>query len=233
MRLGTDFKNDITSCILGAKGSGKSVLLAIMVYLFPGKCVLLDMLGVYNPEAKRKTAVIPNSYYFLTVKEFIKYYKDIPKNGKCVINMSEYIGEELIQAVDALCKFLMDKKDDIALFSDEAADFMPQQGKTSYWFHQLAKNGRNYGIQPIVFATQRPQSVDKSVFDLCDKFYISKQRAPRTVEYILDIVDAKGDKEMLHTINQLQSRQFLVYDGDIEFMQVPNYPYAFAQRKRL
>jgi SOS-response transcriptional repressor LexA len=81
----------------------------------------------------------------------------------------------------------------------------------------------------VIFATQRPQSVSKSVFDLCDTFYISKQKAPRTIDYILDILDLKGSKDMGAKIRRLQHRQFLKYDDEIKIYTVPEYKYANKQ----
>lgn len=223
-------KNDITTGILGAKGSGKSVLLSYFAEGYNSKIILLDVLGVYNPKSNFKTAIVPHSYYCMDVESYLRMKDKFPKNAKIVISLEKYIDEDLINAVDMLCEQLMEDKESIALLSDEVADFMPNNAKGSKTFHRLVKNGRNYGIKPVILATQRPQSVDKSVFDLCDKFYISLQRAPRTVDYILEILDTAGNKELKKTITGLQKREFLIYDGErIEKWKVPTYKYAFKQ----
>lgn len=225
-----DIEDDVTDCILGAKGSGKTVLLASMVNELDKRCILLDILGVLNPKNDFKSAEIPSSYYVLSVDLYLKHEHAFPDNAKVVIDMSNYYDNELIEAVDKLCKHLMSSKHSIAFLSDEVADIMPQQAKGSTWFHKLVKNGRNYGIKPIVFATQRPQSVSKSVFDLCDKFFISMQRAPRTIDYIVDILDTTGDPEIRQKVVALKKREFLIYDGeDIIQESVPEYPHAYAQ----
>lgn len=221
---------DITNCILGAKGSGKSVLLADTLNQYPGKAVLFDILGVYNPRNKHKTAIVPNSYYCLSGEDFIQNVDKFPAGAKIIISLEHYIGSDLIDIVDKISKLLMERKEPICVLSDEVADFMPQQGRYSVEFHRLVKNGRNYGIKPVEFATQRPQSVNKNIFDLCDKFLISAQKAPKTIDYIIDILDSLGDDNLKSTIAGLQKREFLIYDGvSLERYKVPDYPYAFVQ----
>lgn len=225
-----NIQKDITTCILGAKGSGKSVLLASMLHHYEGRAVLFDLLGVFNPKNSYKTAVVPHSYYCMDVDGFLSNSDKFPAKAKIIISMENYIGEELIEAVDSVCKFLMEHRIKIAVLSDEIADIMPNNARGSNEFHRMVKNGRNYGIRPVIFATQRPQSVSKSVFDLCDKFYISSQKAPRTIDYIIDIVDAVGDENIKQRITALQQREFLIYDGaSLENFKVPEYKYAFKQ----
>lgn len=222
--------NEITTAILGAKGSGKSVFLAEWVHSHNVKSILIDVLGVFNPRNAYKTAIIPNSYYCMNVDNYIDNWDQFPRNAKIVIDVSQYIGDSLIQAMNKLCDHILKNKTDCAFLSDEIADIMPQMGKGSDSFHRLVKNGRNFGIRPVMFATQRPQSVNKSVFDLCDTFYVSSQKAPRTIDYILDILDSSGDHEMRSRITKLKQREFLRFDGDeITNYTVPKYKYAFKQ----
>ena len=221
---------DITTAILGAKGSGKTVLLASMLHNYNDKAILFDTLGVLNPRNKFKTAVIPRSYYCINGESFLENIDKFPSKAKIVVSLEDYINNDIIDIVDSISKELMNRKENIALLSDEIADIMPNNAKGSTEFHRLVKNGRNYGIKPVVFATQRPQSVSKAIFDLCDKFYISTQRAPRTVDYILDILDTTGDDNMKQTITGLQHREFLIYDGaNIKKYKVPYYKYSYSQ----
>jgi hypothetical protein len=224
-----NIQRDITTCILGAKGSGKSVLLAAMLHNYKGKAVLFDLLGVFNPKNSFKTAIVPHSYYCTDVDSFLSNFKHFPDNAKIIVSLENYLGDELIQAVDSICKFLMDNRTKIAVLSDEIADIMPNNARGSKEFHRMVKNGRNYGIRPVIFATQRPQSVSKSIFDLCDKFYISSQKAPRTIDYIIDILDTVGNDDIKQRITALQQREFLIYDGDLRRYKVPFYKYAFKQ----
>lgn len=221
---------EITTCILGAKNSGKSVFLAHLLNQSTEKCILIDVLGVFNPRNEYKTAIVPNSYYCTNVDNYIDNYDKFPANAKIIIDVSEYIGNDLINAVDKLSDHIMQKKTKCCFMSDEIADIIPQDAKGSHGFHKAVKNGRNFGIRPIIFATQRPQSVNKKVFDLCDTFYVSSQKAPRTVEYILEILDASGNHEMRSRITRLKQREFLRFDGDvITDFKVPEYKYAFKQ----
>lgn len=222
------FENDITSAILAAKGSGKTVMLATMLNRLP-KGILFDMLGVLNPRSNFKTAIIPNSAYFTSVNAFISGHRKVPEK-KYVINLSDYLGESLINATDTLCDYIMGSFPYYPVLVDEVADIIPQAGQISYSFHRMVKNGRNYGIRPIIFASQRPQNVNKNVLDLCDNFYVSMQRAPRSIEYILDIIDQKGSDEMASQIRQLDKREFIKFDGrNLTKFRVPTYKFAFKQ----
>jgi len=223
------FEGSHTSAILAAKGQGKSVMLASALNDMDAG-ILLDTIGVYNPRSPYKTAIIPGSTYFTTPEAFLRHalkHKGVPK--KSVINLSEYVGEDLITHVNRLSDYLY-LKVPMPVLADEVADIMPQQGKGSLRFLTLVKNGRNHRISPVVFATQRPQNMDKNVFDLCDTFYVSMQRAPRTKEYIADLVGLKGDREFMASLGRLKPREFLKYDGDeITNFKVPNYRWAFGQ----
>ena len=222
-----DFKKIITGCILGAKGSGKSVFLADLSNTLGKGCILIDVLGVYNPKNAFKTAIVPNSFYVSGVDLFINNFKNgnITIRDTVVIDVSKSIGQELIEEIDKLSSFLMDSKLGFALLSDEVADFMSQTASYSKEFHRLVKNGRNYGIRPVIFATQRPQSVRKEIFDLCDTFFISSQKAPATIDYIERLVQ----KPIAAEIARLEQREFLIYDGELNNYKVPSYKWAFRQ----
>lgn len=218
--------NDITTAILGSKGSGKSVLLAMMANEQTTNVILCDMLGVYNPRNSFKTAIVPNSYYCLSVQLYIDNYRKLPLIHKAVIDFSE--SDNVINDMDLLSSFIMKHKKKTTFLCDEIADVLPNMAKGSIELTKMIKNGRNYGIKPVVIATQRPQSVSKNVFDLCDRFLISKQKAPRTIDYILDIIELSGDNVSKETISNLQPRQF--YDTNTnKIILVDTYKYAFKQ----
>lgn len=223
-------KNVITGCILGAKGSGKSVFLAKMLNDTNKKMILFDILGVFNPRAKFRTAVIPNSYYVMDVDSLLDNFDKFPRNAKIVLNCENYINDELIDVFDRVSNFLMNRKQPIGVLSDEIADVMANMSNGSKQFHRLVKNGRNYGIKPVIFATQRPQSVSKNIFDLCDVFFISKQTAPRTIEYIKNILDVSGDTKMEKQITNLKTREFLITNGNsVQKYTVPYWKYCNPQ----
>ena len=225
------FEEDITSAILAAKGSGKSVMLASMANQVK-KGILIDTIGVFDPRSNFKTAVVPNSFYFTSPSSYLDFVESEEKTpNKAVISFGNLIGDEVTEEADKLFSFLYRNVYNMPVFLDEMADIMPLAGKGSVEFHRFVKNGRNHGNRPVIFATQRPQSVSKSVFDLCDNFYISMQRAPRTIEYVLDVLDEKGNDEMKAKIKNLKPRHFLKYDGlNIKDFTVPEYKYAFKQR---
>jgi len=224
------YDTGITTCVLGAKGSGKSVMLADMALQRTETTFLIDVLGVYNPRNNYKTAVIPHSYYVVGVDNYIRISEKYPVGAKIVIDFSEYFDDSLIEAMDSLCNHILTKHIKCAFISDEIADYMPESARGSRACHRLIKNGRNFGVKPAIIATQRPQSVNKKIFDLCDVFYISQQRAPRTIDYILDIIDRRGDKAMKTEISKLKPREFFRYDGEsLEKIRMREYPYAFKQ----
>jgi hypothetical protein len=224
------FKDDITSCVLAAKGSGKSVMLASMASELKS-AILIDTIGVYNPRSNYKTAVLPNSFYFMSPDAYLDFIREEHKTPKkAVINFGNFIGDEVTEEADKLFSFIYKNVFDMPVFVDEMADIMPLAGRGSAEFHRFVKNGRNHGNRPVIFATQRPQSVSKQIFDLCDNFYISMQRAPRTIEYVLDVIDRKNDESMKAKIKSLKPRHFLKYDGvNLSDFTVPTYKYAFKQ----
>lgn len=225
-----EFKSDITSAIIAAKGSGKSVMLASMLNSMD-RGILIDTIGVFNPKSEFKTAVIPNSTYFTKPElfiEFVRKNKKAPK--KTVINFGDLIGDEVIENADIVFSFIYQNIPHMPVLIDEVADIMPLMGIGSSEFHRLVKNGRNHGNKPVIFCTQRPQNMSKQVFDLCDNFYISMQRAPRTIDYIIDLCDKKGEDSFKQQIKNLKQRHFLKYSGqDTIDITVPTYRYAFKQ----
>lgn len=218
-------EKEITVSIIAAKGQGKSVFLASELNKLK-KGILIDTIGVFDPRSRFKTAVVPNSSYFETPTAYINTKK---KPKKSVIDFSRFIGNEVIKEMDTLAAYIYQNVPNMPVLIDEVADIMPLQGGSKE-LHRLIKNGRNHGNKPFVFATQRPQNMNKNIFDLCDVFFISMQRAPRTVEYISNLVDLRGDKSFSQKIKGLKRREFLKYDGEkISTYRVPVYKYAFKQ----
>ncbi|MDD3399395.1 MAG: hypothetical protein PHW93_07365 [Candidatus Methanomethylophilaceae archaeon] len=218
-------EKEITVSIIAAKGQGKSVFLASELNKLK-KGILIDTIGVFDPRSRFKTAVVPNSSYFESPAAYIKTDK---KPKKSVIDFSGFIGSELVEKMDVLAAYIYQNIPNMPVLIDEVADIMPLQGGSKE-LHRLIKNGRNHGNKPFVFATQRPQNMNKNIFDLCDVFFVSMQRAPRTVEYIADLADLRGDKEFVKKIKSLKQREFLRYDGvKIDSYRVPIYKYAFKQ----
>jgi hypothetical protein len=195
------------------------------------KGILIDTIGVFNPRSEFKTAVIPESTYFTNPELFIDFVRKNKKLPlKTVINFGDLVGDEIIEQSDIVFSFIYQNVPHMPIFVDEVADIMPLMGIGSSEFHRLVKNGRNHGNRPIIFCTQRPQNMSKQVFDLCDNFYISMQRAPRTIDYILDLIDKKGDETIKQEIKGLKPRHFLKYNGVESInIEVPIYNFAFKQ----
>lgn len=225
-----DYKNEITTSIIAAKGSGKSVMLATYLNNME-RGILFDMVGIFNPRSSFKTAVVPSSTYFMHPDDFIEtIHKEGAIPRKNIINFGDLVGEELIEYSDMISEIIYKSIPWMPVLVDEIADIMPAMGAGSREFHRMVKNGRNHGNRPIVFATQRPQNTSKQIFDLCDTFYVSMQRAPRTIEYILELLDERGNVSIATEIRQLNPREFLRYaGGGISRIKVPTYRYAFQQ----
>ncbi|WNY28702.1 hypothetical protein MmiEs2_09050 [Methanimicrococcus stummii] len=217
--------------ILGKKGSGKSVVIASCADALP-EVIVFDMLGVYNPEAQYKTAVIPKSRYYENPTAFINKF-DNSKLKKHVINFSAVKPSELIAEADKICEFILNhaKKTTGKLYVlvDEVADIAPERGKISDNFHFLVKNGRNYGIF-VIMASQRPQGVDKSVLELCDGYLLSGQNGNRTIEEIVKITNSEDRRHTETILRELPERTFLfVHENENEPYKIPTYKNAFKQ----
>jgi hypothetical protein len=224
------FEEDTTAAGMAAKGSGKSVFLAYALACWD-RGILVDMLGVFNPKSDYKTAIVPDSIYFKNPDSFISKFKDLKKypEKKYIIDLSHYTKLELIEEADKLFGFLYKNnpygKGHYPLLVDEIMDIANEQGKTSYELIRTFKNGRNFGIKPMVVMTQRPQNTDKTIYELADAYYISKQMGKNTLKYINDIVQEDISKQ----VKQIPKRHFIRYDGEIQLIEVPFYSYAFEQ----
>ncbi|WP_338099572.1 hypothetical protein [Methanolapillus africanus] len=219
--------------VVGEKGSGKSVLGAMFGAAAPVRTFVFDMLGVYNPDNKFKTAVIPGMAYYPSPESFIQNYDKTAK--KHVISFENVELDNLVQAVDMVCEFIIDKvkKDGIEteIIADEAADFVPEAGKISNKFHILTKNGRNWGIRPVIFLTQRPQSVTKKIFELADGNFLFGQLGENTLDRTVSMTNTRDPDEMRTLLRELPPRHVLfVHKNEIQPYKIPTYKNAFKQR---
>lgn len=230
-RIKEIFREYHTGTTIGKKGSGKSVLDIIMADAIDN-VIVFDMLGVFDPESRFKTAVLPGSVYYGTPADFINGYRK--DKNKHIVSFADVQPDELIDAADRVCDFILklSKSDrrERALIVDEVADIAPESGKVSGKFHLLVKNGRNYGIRPVWMSTQRPQGTAKRVLELSDCYLLSGQNGNRTIEEVVKITNSEDPELMKSKLRDLPARHFLfVHENEIEELKIPDYKNAFKQ----
>jgi hypothetical protein len=230
-----DFRdyNQVTE--LAGKGSGKTNLAAARANAMD-KFIFVDTLGVLNPTSDLRSARIPESNYFMNDKNgtgdsvdmFIQMHRLSPFQWRHVIDFSEYVSlEERQEAINKLCQFVISQAKNSGnkypVIIDEVADFAPEHKEPPEALHRLIKNGRNYGIVPVVIITQRPQSTSKQILDLTDCFVLGSQSAPVTAEYVAKI--AELDPEFIKSI---KPREFYI-SQEKKMYKAPHYRFSKKQ----
>ena len=204
--------------IIGGKGSGKTNLAAQKANEMD-KFIVIDTLGVLHPKNEFRSARIPNANYYGMPKNntgdavdmfFYALANDLTEfKDRHIIDFSEFVTmEERHQAINKICAWIIreaKKGNAYPLIIDEIADYAPEGKEPPEALLRLVKNGRNYGIYPVVLITQRPQSTSKQILELADCYVIGRQQGPRTIESIQKIADL--DDEIL---KNLKPREFYI-----------------------
>lgn len=185
--------NDMHTCmILAEKESGKTIILAAEANKKEA-FVLIDMLGVLDKEKKYRSGHIPRVNYYRAdrnedgdaVDMFIQWEPHTTLK-RHVIDFSEFVSkEEAIEAMEKLsAHLLMIAKNGrpYPVFIDEIQEVCPQAERAGHHTLKLFKTGRNYGIRPIVGATQRPESTDKEIVEVSHAFLIGGEKGLNTIE---------------------------------------------------
>ena len=226
------FSDSATSVVIAGKGGGKTGLLAAEANKMQ-KFVFVDTIGVLNPRNENRSAIIPDSNYFYSgdkgsgVDSFISWFSDpaAQKHDRHIIDISE--AEDKKAEIEKLSTFLLQlgkKGNGYPFILDEISLIAPQSTRSGTVFKNLVIIGRNYGIKPIVMATQRPQNTDKEVVELADENYLGYNKGFNTTEMLGKLADIDPA-----VFKKLEPRQFYIV-GTEKVYRVPNYKFANKQK---
>jgi DNA helicase HerA-like ATPase len=208
-----------TISVMGLKGSGKTFGLAVMAKHINKQVWIFDTLGAISKNSLLPTkqtayvtaAIMPEK----KIREILnKIYES--KIKYVVIDLSKFIPEELVIFANDFSKWVLNKGN-VAVIIDEIVDFCPQFGTPySSGLQRLWRAGRNYGVWPVVMATQRPQESDKKIFAHAQLYLVMKLLHPRDRKQIEDIIPTRYKEQWLEIeekIIQMEKQHALVYDG--------------------
>lgn len=226
------FSDSATSVIIAGKGGGKTGLLASEANKLDS-FVFVDTIGVLNPKNENRSALIPNSNYFLhsdkgsAVDSFKSWQNDpiAQKHDRHILDISE--ADDKKEEIEKLAAFLLQlgkKGKGYPLILDEISLIAPQGKGAGTVFKNLVIIGRNYQIKPIVMATQRPQNTDKEVIELADEYYLGYNKGFNTTEMLGKLADIDSA-----VFKKLKQRQFYIVGKETVY-NVPFYRYANQQK---
>lgn len=242
---GTDFKDYKTVGIIAVKGGGKTIKMLSEAAKME-KVIMCDALGVMNPRNDYRSGILPNSNYYTkrqqkvitagnqvkketsAVDVFINEFKRVETETaikRHVIDFSE--SKNRAEDMDTLLNFVkkeaQQNKNAYPLMIDECQLFFPQREHASRDAVEFFQSCRNWGIKPAVLATQRPQSTDKAVLELCDVFLLGANLGLNTVSQLEQTAGVDQD-----TLNNMPSRSF--YNTETKKIEeTPTYDYANQQ----
>lgn len=213
----TEFENDFnildnhTIAYMGQKGSGKTFLMMATLEAIKDKNVIfLDTLGVVD-KTKHKNVIFidnitPNTQNY---KEIIKVFDKLNWNTnkvKVVLDLKAFDIPELVIMIDMISLYLLDRKIATAFMVDEISDYARQGKRKPYCkaFERLVRVGRNYGVTPVIMATQRPQLTEKDILALSDCFVIFRLMYSLDREVVRDLI-GQSKNEFTPTDKYLKS----------------------------
>lgn len=237
----SEFANYNTIGLICEKGGGKTIKMASQANKMK-KFIFCDALGVLDPRRDYRSGVIPNTNYFtkrLTRKEnreittsavdvFINEVKRIEYETKSKRHIIDFADsktrpEDMIKLLNWLEDEARLRNNAYALLIDECQLFFPQREHAPREAVEFVQSCRNWGITPVVMATQRPQSTDKAILELADVYYLGAQLGFNTVSHLTTV--GQIDQE---TLNSMPKRSF--YNTDTKtVIKTPNYKYAHKQ----
>lgn len=222
-----------TVSVMGLKGSGKTYGLVVMAKQIEKRVFIFDTLGAIsrNQLIKGKSVIYVRMAKLPEGKlrrHFDQFY--ISKAHYIVFDLSDMIPEELVYFGDVFSTWAI-KKGNMAVIIDEIVDYCPQSGSPySIDIQRLWRAGRNYGIYPVIMATQRPQEADKKILAHAQIYFIMKLANDLDLAKIKALIPNRylttGNWEDLEDkIAQLPQRHVVVYDtvrGTIENFVFPD-----------
>ena len=223
------------------KGGGKTIKMSMEANKIK-KMIFVDALGVLDPRQHYRTGVIPNTNYYTqrktrtdtkeemtaAVDVFLSEVKRCERETKLTRHIIDFSDsknrpEEIVKLLNWMKDEARHNKNAYALFIDECQLFFPQRERAEKEAVEFFQSCRNWGIQPAVMATQRPQSTDKDILELCEVLYIGAQLGLNTVRHLSKI--GQIDQE---TINSMPKRSF--YNTETKtIIKTPLYKYANKQ----
>lgn len=222
-----------TVSVMGLKGSGKTYGLVVMAKQIEKRVFIFDTLGAIT-----RNQLLPGkgSIYVKMAKlpeRKLRSHLDQFYNSKAhyiIIDLSDMIPEELVYFGDVFSAWAI-KRGNMAVIIDEIVDYCPQSGSPySIGIQRLWRAGRNYGIWPVVMATQRPQEADKKILAHAQIYFIMKLANDLDLAKVKALVPNRylstGNWDDLEDkIAQLPQKHVVVYDtvrGTIENYEFPD-----------
>lgn len=241
MTTKSEFEQYYTIGEICEKGGGKTIKMAIEANKMK-KFVFIDMIGVLDPRKHYRSGVIPNTNYYTkrfkkkdtkiettdAVEVFLGEVKRCERETKLmrhIIDLSDSNDRpaDVLKVLNWLENEARANKNAYALFIDECQAAFPQRERAPIEAVNFIQFCRNWGIRPVVLATQRPQSTDKDILELCDTYYLGAQLGLNTVSHLTKIGNIDQD-----TINNMPKRSFFNTDTR-KIVKTPTYRYANKQ----
>jgi hypothetical protein len=143
-----------------------------------------------------------------------------------IIDLDDYTDEEafglLVPYFQRLWVACSRIRRDYMVIVDEAQDFIPQSGKTPLkgQLIRIAKKGRKRRIWSV-FATQRPQSMDKDYLTQTDLRILHAVSYKHDLEVYADIIPALSGSELAVPVQKLGKGQaYAIYDHTPYLVQI-------------
>ena len=176
--------NYTTIGFFGQKGSGKTVALKMAAEQFRQQqypCIIFDALGNFKVKGYKQITNIRT--------DNANKLGQVMNEKWLILDLSKLTTKDLVMVADGICRFMLNNKRSSAVIIDEIGDYLPQSRATyAAEMERLIRVGRNYGQLPVLFASQRPQKVDKNVVGLADYYiflrlqhYLDRDVAKRTM----------------------------------------------------
>ncbi len=215
-----------TVAIVGNKGSGKTVLLEKLATDFfeSGRDVIyIDVIGATFEHAKNHE--VDDSYFNWVNVDIAKVEEDVLKKYIAKVIKVDHINafnlmmltqREKVEFANRLFKILQKIKDYV-LIIDEIQELTPQlRGSYAEEVERIIRIGRNFGIKPIIFSSQRPQVVSKQVLALSDIFIIKKIDYYRDADIIAEIIGLgkEGRKKLRRQLKNLKVNESYLVQGN-------------------
>lgn len=205
---------DNSVLVIGAKGAGKTVLLAEISALWAHDVMLIDPLGVFDRGGSPKYAV-PDSVVY---RDLQTYLSDSDRPQKAIFSFKP--------SFDDLMTLCQQATPDTIILIDEISLFAEKQAQTDAEFLDFVRTCRNFDIT-LVLAAQRPQSVDPALSELCVSAVVSRQVGKNTCERAAKLIGCKPIEIMELKRGEwfLTTPQTDVHEREI--LIPPKYPYVY------